>query len=262
MDLGLKGRAAIVQGTSQGLGRGIAEAFAAEGCNVILTARNEDALTRTASEIAERHGVRAVPYAADSADLTAVHALPGEAGLLFGRLDILVCNSGGPPPGTFDTIEPQQWRDAADLLILSPVTLLKAALPLLRQSPAGRFFIVTSSSTRQPVHGLTLSNVFRPGIVGLIKTLAEELAADGICCHSLAPGRFDTARLANLMKVLAEKKGVTPEDIRAQMEASIPAGRLGQPEELGALAAFLASGRAGYLTGQNWLADGGLVNTI
>lgn len=262
MDFRLKGHVAIVQGASRGLGRGIAESLAAEGCDLLLTARNEKPLEKTAREIAAASGRRILHHPADSGDLAAVPDIVEHARRSFGRLDILVCNSGGPPPGGFAALTPEQWRAANDLLVVSPVILLQEALPLLKVSPAPRFFVVTSSSSRQPIPGLTLSNTYRPGLLGLIKSLAEELAADRIRCHSLAPGRFDTDRLKHLIDTQAASGGVTPQVIRERMLASIPAGRLGEPSDLGALVAFLCSPQADYLTGQNWLVDGGLIRTI
>ncbi len=173
-----------------------------------------------------------------------------------------MANSGGPPAGTFHDLTLDQWRSGAELLLVSPVALLKAALSTLEKSPSPRFFVITSSSSRQPVDGLTLSNTYRPGVVGLVKTLAGELAPKGICCHSLAPGRIDTARLQSVIEMQAERAMADPSAIRGAMVASIPLGRIGKPADLGNLAAFLSSPLAGYLTGQNWLVDGGLIRAI
>jgi 3-oxoacyl-[acyl-carrier protein] reductase len=253
---------AIVQGASKGIGRGIAEALAAEGCDLLLTARSAEPLREAAEAITCASGRRVFTAAADSADLAALEAQVRQVEREFGRLDIIVCNSGGPPPGAAMDLKPEQWAAAAQLLLTSPVTLLRHALPLLRKSPAPRFFIVTSSSTKQPVPGLTLSNVYRPGVTGLIKTLADELGADRIRCHSIAPGRFDTDRLGHVIKIQAEKGRKSEQEVVEAMKASIPAGRLGEPREIGDLVAFLASERADYLTGANWLVDGGLVKSI
>lgn len=262
MDLGIAGHVAIVQGATKGIGRGIAEALAAEGVDLVLTARTAEALDATAKEIAARSGRRVVFEAADSADLSAVPRIVEKARATFGRVDIVVCNSGGPAPGGVLDLAPEQWRAANELLFLSPVTLLKEALPLLEKSPAPRLFVVTSSSTREPVMGLTLSNTFRPGVAGLIKTLAQELAAKRVRCHCLSPGRIDTERLAKVFAVQAQKRGVEPSEVREASIASIPAGRIGSPADMGSVAAFLSSPKADYLTGMNWLIDGGLVKTI
>jgi len=262
MDLLIKDHVAIVQGASRGIGRGIAEALAAEGCNLVITGRDESSLNKAAKEIASPHGIRVETVSADSGNIAESDRIVHAAKEAFGRLDIIVANSGGPPPGAFRDLTIDQWRAAAELLIVSPVALLQAALPLLEQSPAPRFFVVTSSSSRQPVDGLTLSNTYRPGVMGLLKTLASELGPKGVCCHSLAPGRIDTSRLKSVIDMQAKRAGKSPEAIRDGMIASVPIGRLGQPADLGSLAAFLSSPLAGYLTGQNWLVDGGLVRTI
>ncbi|MDX2176533.1 MAG: SDR family oxidoreductase [Candidatus Sumerlaeia bacterium] len=262
MDLKLANHTAVVQGASRGLGLGIARALAEEGVDLVLTARNLPALEAAARSIEEATGRRAVPLALDSASPEAASRAVEAAQAAFGRLDILVCNSGGPPAGAVLDLTDQQWLAAAELLVLGPVRLLREALPLLRRSPAPRFFVVTSSSTRQPVPGLALSNTYRPGVHGLVKALSDELAADRVRCHSLAPGRFDTDRLAHLFKVQSEKSGKPAAEIRAAVESSIPAGRLGDPAEFGKLAAFLASPHADYLTGQNWMVDGGLTRAL
>ena len=262
MDLQLKGHVAIVQGASKGIGRGIAEALAAEGCNLVLTARTPDTLEAAALDIATRHGVIAEPMAMDSAEIAALPSVVSKAIAGFGRLDIIVANSGGPAPGGFRDLAIEQWRAAAELVLISPVALLQAALPYLERSPAPRFFVVTSSSTREPVVGLTLSNTLRPGVVGLIKTLALELGPRGICCHSLAPGRIDTDRLAAVIQRQATIGNKSTDDVRAAMLGSIPLGRLGTTGDFGNVTAFLASPRASYLTGLNILIDGGLIKSI
>jgi 3-oxoacyl-[acyl-carrier protein] reductase len=262
MDLRLTGNVAIVQGASRGLGRGIAEALAAEGCDLIVSARSEGPLREAAAAISQVSGRRAIPVAMDSSDAGAAVALVQAARSNFGRLDIVLANSGGPPPGGALDLADAQWAAAAELLLISPMRLIRESLPLLRESPAPRVMIVTSSSTRQPVPGLTLSNTFRPAICGLVKTLSEELARDRVRIHSLAPGRFDTDRLREVIQVQSARSGKTPEQVTDAMLASIPAGRLGEPIELGHLAAFLASPLADYLTGCNWLIDGGLIRAI
>ncbi len=262
MDLQIKGHAAIVQGASKGIGRGIAESLAMEGCDLIITARNQEPLEQAAREIAAASGRRIVAQALDTSDSGAMERLAQRAWEEFARLDILVCNSGGPPAGTIKDLELDQWRNAAELLLVSPVALLKSALPLMTKSPAPRLFVVTSSSTRQPVAGLTLSNTMRPGVMGLIRSLSDELGADGVRCHSIAPGRFATERLDHVINMQAEKAGRTAEETRDGMVASIPAGRLGKPVDIGNLVAFLSSPQADYLTGGNWLVDGGLVRLV
>lgn len=262
MELQIKGHAAIVQGASKGIGRGIGEALAREGCDLLLTARTGEALEATAAEIAEAHGVRVLHDPADSGELDDNARLVERVREEFGRLDILVCNSGGPPPGGAMELDAEAWRNAAELLVVAPVDLLRRAMPLMEGSPAPRFFVVTSSSTREPVNGLALSNTFRPGLVGLVKTLASELASRRVRCHAISPGRIDTDRLDAVIAMQAKRANVKPEQIRGAMLAAIPAGRFGEPADLGALVAFLASPVADYLTGGNWLVDGGLIKAL
>ena len=262
MNLELRNHVAIVQGGSKGIGRGIAEALAAEGCDVVLTARTRETLDTAADEIALKSGRRTHAVVNDSASIAGIPSLLDAVREKFGRLDIIVCNSGGPPAGRFKDLSDAQWREAADLLVVSPVALLRAALPMLEKSPAPRFFVVTSSTAKTPTPGLTLSNVYRPAVVGLVKTLTEEFAGTELCCHSIAPGRFDTERLAHLIDIRAEESGRPREEVIAGITGSIPARRLGEPIEIGRLVAFLASPLAGYLRGGNWLVDGGLVRAI
>ncbi|CAN5264783.1 SDR family oxidoreductase [soil metagenome] len=262
MDLELRGKVALVQGASKGIGRGIAESLAREGCDLVVTARGEEKLKEAAEAIASESGRKILYKPTDSASLPAMAELMEFIDKEFGRLDIIVCNSGGPPAGGVKDLKPEQWAEAANLLLAAPAYLLQLALPMLSKGGNGRFFIVTSSSTRVPVSGLTLSNSFRPGIVGFIKSLVEELAADHICCHSIAPGRFDTDRLKHLISVQAKKAGKSEDEIRRGMLDAIPAKRLGDPEDIGGLVAFLASPKASYLNGGNWMVDGGLVRSI
>ncbi|MEQ8821856.1 MAG: SDR family oxidoreductase [Sumerlaeia bacterium] len=262
MDLEITGHAAIVQGASKGIGLGIARSLVEEGAHVLLTGRTEGPLASAAGELAALGRGRAEYAVCDSGDPAASASLAARAAKLFGRLDIVVCNSGGPPPGNFADLGLDAWRGASELLLISPVALLQAALPHLRKSPAGRFFVVTSSSTKAPIPGLTLSNVLRPGVLGLIKSLSQELAPHGICCHSLAPGRIDTDRLAMLFEKQATAAGISAAEQRQRVERSIPAGRLGATRDLGSLAAFLCSPQASYLNGGNWLVDGGLISSL
>jgi 3-oxoacyl-[acyl-carrier protein] reductase len=262
MDLGIRGHVAIVQGASRGIGRGIAESLAAEGCHLLLTARGAAALEATAADLAARYGVRVLAHAGDSADLATNTALVDRARAEFGRLDIVVANSGGPTPGGIRDLTPEKIAAATNLVLVAPIHLLQTALPLLGASPAARLFVVTSSSTRQPVMGLTLSNMLRPAVVGLLKSLVEELGPTGLRCHSIAPGRIDTDRLGEVIRLQAGKLGKSPEQVREAMIQSIPGGRLGTPLDLGRLVAFLSSPLADYLNGGNWLVDGGLVRGI
>lgn len=262
MDLGIRGHVALIQGAGRGIGRGIAESLAREGCDVVITARTMASLEETARNIQNMHGVSVVKVAADSGDHRENAKTLGAVIESFGRLDIVVANGGGPPSGTFATLDHEQWRIAAESLVIAPAMLLKEAMLHLRNSRAPRFFIVTSSSTRVPVKGLTLSNTFRPALVGMIKTAAQEFARDGLRCHSIAPGRINTGRLSHVLDAQAKMAGKTVEEMTSAMLASIPVGRIGEPKDLGSLVAFLCSPLADYLTGQNYLVDGGFVEAL
>lgn len=247
MDLGLKGRRALVMGASAGLGRGIAAALAAEGARVAIVARGEEALRRTAAEIGA-----AVAIPGDM-------LRPGEgrrvveeaARALGGAVEIVVTNTGGPPKGAFAELTPAQWQDGFQSLFLAAIEATQAALPGMRAQGWGRVLLVTSVAAREPIEGLTVSNALRAGLLGLVNSVSREVAADGVTVNALLPGYTLTERLAELAG------GKTPAEFFAHLTAQIPAGRLGRPEEQGALAAFLASDRAAYITGQAIACDGG-----
>ena len=242
MDLGLKGRTAIVTGASSGLGLATAEALAGEGANVTMFARRREVLEREA----ERIGALAVRGDVTTPrDLSALVERTVEA---FGGIDILVCNSGGPPPGPAVGITPEALEESFELLLLPAVRLVDLCLPHLVQSEAGRILFFTSIAVKEPAANLALTNAVRPGVTGLAKSLAGELGPRGITVNCLAPGRIETARLAQLYP-----EGPTEADLKA-----IPVGRWGTPQEFGDVACFLASDRARYVTGTTLLVDGGL----
>jgi 3-oxoacyl-[acyl-carrier protein] reductase len=247
MDLGLSGRSAIVCGASSGMGLAIAETLAAEGANVAMFARRREVLEREA----ERIGALAV-----QGDLTIpqhlerlVQATVGA----FGGVDVLVLNGGGPPAGNASSLTAEAVDEAVALLLTSHVTLVARCLPHLRASGRGRIVAIESSSVREPLANLALSNAVRPGVVGWLKTLARELGSDGITVNTIAPGRIDTDRL----------RSVYGEDgPPASNLENVPARRLGTPAEIAAVAAFLASDRAGYVTGAVIPVDGGLTRGL
>ncbi len=242
MDLGLKGRTALVTGASSGLGLASAEALREEGANVVVFARRRDLLEREAARVgavAVTGDVRS-PEDVERAVRTAVET--------FGGLDILVPNSGGPPPAGATEIDAERVQDAVELLLLPVVRLVTLALPHLRASGQGRIVLISSLAVREPTRNLALTNAVRPGVVGYMKSLANELGADGITVNSVGPGRIATARMRELYG-----DGPPPEEI-----AQIPAQRLGEPRELGDLVAFLCSRRASYITGTHIPVDGGL----
>jgi 3-oxoacyl-[acyl-carrier protein] reductase len=246
MDLGLKGRTAIVCGASSGLGLATAEALAAEGANVTMFARRREVLEREADRI----GALAVRGdVTNPRDLTAVVERTVEA---FGGLDILVWNSGGPPPGPATAVTAETIEEAVELLLIPLVRLVDIALPHLVQSNGGRILLFTSSAVKEPTEHLALSNTIRPGVTGWAKSLARELGPQGVTVNCVAPGRIDTARLTQLYP-----DGPTDADLQA-----IPLGRWGTPEEFGDVACFLASDRARYVTGTTVVVDGGLTRGL
>jgi 3-oxoacyl-[acyl-carrier protein] reductase len=263
MDFQLRGRVALVSAASRGLGRGIAEALAAEGVRLVIASRDQAAISRTADEIAAAHRAEVVPVAADVSTAGAAERLVATAVDRFGRLDIVVNNSGGPPGGTFGDFDDAAWQHAFDLLLLSVVRMVRAALPHLRASGAGRIINVASTSVREPIPGLILSNSLRAGVAGLAKTLADELAPDQITVNTVLPGRILTDRLRSGFAEAARRAGVDVDELaRAEVAKEIPLGRVGEPSDLANLVAFLCSAPAAYLTGLVLAVDGGRIRSI
>ncbi|MFZ0216894.1 MAG: SDR family oxidoreductase [Candidatus Dormiibacterota bacterium] len=252
MDLKLKGRRALVTAASRGLGRACAASLVGEGAAVYIVARGRDELAKTAEEIGAV-GRRPLDLANPESPATAVNA----AVETLGGLDIVVVNAGGPPPGTFDTTSPEAWDAGYQLTLQSTVRLIRASLPHLRDSEQPRIVIVTSTSVKEPIPNLLLSNAFRSAVTAAAKTLSTELAATGITINCLAPGRFATDRVVQLDEANAERSGKTRQEIERESKAAIPAGRYGDPAEFGACCAFLCSRQASYLTGQTIILDGG-----
>lgn len=244
MDLKIKNKKALVMGASAGLGRGIAESLIAEGVDVAICSRTETSLLKAQKEMGAK-----LAYATDLNQPHASQRLVEKVLNDFGALDILVINVGGPPKGNFSDITEAQWREGFESLWMSAVDSIKAALPSMKKNQWGRILIVTSVAAKEPIPGLTVSNGLRAGLLGLVRSLSHEVAHEGITVNALLPGYTQTERLVEL--------GV---DI-AQMTQKIPARRLGTTEEFGALAAFLASDCAGYITGQMIAADGGVMRS-
>ena len=253
MNLGLDGKVALVCGASRGLGRAIAGELAAEGASLAICSRDADRLSAAAAEI----GPEVLALPADLAEpgegTRVVHATEER----FGRVDVLVANTGGPPAGTHDTLSLADWDRATALLLRSTVELATAALPGMKERGWGRVLAVTSVAVKQPVDNLILSNSLRAAVTGYAKTLAREVAQDGITVNTILPGYTATERVTELNQANAEREGVDVEEVQARLEASIPMGRLAEPEEFAALAVFLASERAGYITGGSFAVDGG-----
>jgi 3-oxoacyl-[acyl-carrier protein] reductase len=250
MDLGLEGRTALVMGASRGIGRGIAAALAGEGCRVAIASRSRERIEEAAAAIEPA----AAPFVADASDIDRLAALPAEVEALLGPLDVLVANTGGPPFGGALDHGLDEWELAYRSLVLAPRVLAAAVLPGMRERGWGRIVNVGSSSTTEPIPGLNLSNTHRLAAVGFFKTLAREVAGDGVTVNTVATGRFATERLASPDGSL--------EPAKAAARQEVPAGRLGRPEEYGDLVAFLCSERAAYLTGTVIPIDGGLLRSV
>jgi 3-oxoacyl-[acyl-carrier protein] reductase len=249
MDLGIEGRVALVLGASRGLGRAIAVALAGEGTRIALAARSADALEETAVAI----GSNAVALAVDTGDAGSVAALPGRVREALGPVEILVLNTGGPPAGGALEHDVDEWLDAYRSLVLAPLILARECVPGMRERGWGRIVNVSSTSIREPIPGLTLSNANRMAAEGFLATLAREVAADGVTVNTVATGRFGTERLRSLYG--------SEEQAEAHARDDVPAGRLGRPGEYGDLVAFICSDRAAYLTGTVIPLDGGLTRS-
>jgi 3-oxoacyl-[acyl-carrier protein] reductase len=262
MELGLRGKVALVAGSSQGLGRAIAEELASEGAAVVLCARNEARLRQVRDDIAQRTGATVGAIVADLAQEGAGRRAVEQALAEQGRIDILVTNAGGPPAGPFEEHDALAWRSAFQLTLMSVVELIQAAVPAMKARGHGRILNVTSIAVKQPVDGLVLSNSLRAGVTGMARTLANELAPHGITVNNLLPGYTRTERVLELARAQATRRGGTVEAVIAGWQDEIPAGRLGEARELAALAAFLASERAGYITAQSIAVDGGWIKGL
>lgn len=257
MDLGLRDRVAVVMGGSAGLGRAVALELAREGARVVVSARDEERLRRAAEEIGAETGAEVVPVPADVTDPGAADRVAAEAVRRWGTVHVALANGGGPPGTTYDGTTPEQVQRALELNLLSAVRLARAVTPRMKEQRWGRFVALTSVSVKQPLAGLILSNTARAGVVGWVKTMATELAPWGITCNVVAPGFMRTGRVEELARERARNEERDAGEIMRETEGRIPMGRMGEPEELAALVAFLASERASYLTGATIQVDGG-----
>jgi 3-oxoacyl-[acyl-carrier protein] reductase len=262
MNLGLDGKIALVTASSRGLGRAVALRLAQEGAHVAICARGEDALLETAQAIRQATGRRVLTVPADVSHPAAADQLVDATLKTFDRLDILVTNAGGPPPGLFLDFTPQDWEDAAQLTLMSAVRLCYAAAPVMKDQGTGSILAMTSITVKQPLPNLILSNSLRLGVTGLIKTLADELAPFGVRANAICPGWTRTARVEQLLEDRARRRGSTTEDEAAKIAADIPMGRMGTPEEFAAAAAFLVSDAASYINGVSLLVDGGMARGV
>jgi 3-oxoacyl-[acyl-carrier protein] reductase len=262
MDLGLKIKVAMVGGASRGLGYAVARALAEEGAKLSISSRDGDAIRRAAERIAAETGAQVAPFAADLRKADAIDAWHAAAVKTFGDVDLLYANTGGPPAGTVLEFDDGAWQSAFELLLLSVVRTVRLVIPGMRQRGGGAILVGTSSTVKEPVPNLALSNVMRAGVTALVKTLSIELARDRIRVNTLLPGRIATDRLTELDTINARKAGIEVDEQRARSAAAIPYGRYGEPAEFGRAGAFLLSDAASYVTGAAVQVDGGLIKGL
>jgi 3-oxoacyl-[acyl-carrier protein] reductase len=262
VDLGIAGKIAWVNGASSGLGKASAAALAAEGVNVAISSRSEEALKEVAAEISADTGSQCIAVPLDVTDGPAIGEAARRVEAELGPVDILVANAGGPPPGMFDDFDDDALYSAFTLTAASAWRLAKAVAPGMKQRGSGCLIFSTSSSTKEIIPTLLLSNMMRAAVVGLAKTLSKDLGAHGVRVLCVAPGRIETKRLVQIDEAAAQRTGKSPDEIRAGIKATIPLGRYGAPEEFGSAVAWLASERASFITGTTVLVDGGMLNGI
>jgi len=262
MDLGLKHKVAMVGGASRGLGYAVARALAAEGAQVSIAARDAGAIRQAADALARETGSAVLPVAADLSRADAIARWHADTIARYGGVDLLFANTGGPPAGTALGFDDAAWQSAFELLLLSVIRTVRLVVPSMRARGGGAILVGTSSTVKEPFANLALSNVMRAGVTALVKTLASELAAERIRVNTLLPGRIATDRLTYLDEANAKKAGITVEEQRQRALATIPIGRYGEPDEFGALVAFLASAQAAYLTGTTIQVDGGATKAV
>jgi len=265
MDLGLRGKVALVAAASKGLGRAIAEEFAREGSRVAMCSREESAIAAAAEDIVRKTKGDVLPIAADLSTAEGCEAFVQNAVAAYKTVDILIVNAGGPPPGRFDDLDDAAWQKAHELTLMSAVRLTRLALPIMRKQRSGSIVYSTSTSVRQPTQylNLILSNAVRASVHGMLKTLSSDLAKDGIRVNAVQPGRIATDRLIQLDTDTAKRQGTSPEEVRKRYESSvIPMGRYGKPEEYAAAVVFIASPKASYITGVSLQVDGGMLMSM
>jgi 3-oxoacyl-[acyl-carrier protein] reductase len=262
VDLGIRGKVALVAASSKGLGRAVAEELANEGVNLIMCARGEQTLRGTAEWIRTASKVKVVDVVADLSNPADADRVVRAGFDAFGQVDILVNNSGGPPNGPFESFTPEMWTAATHQILESVVGITRAVLPGMKERRWGRILNVTSIAAKQPVEGLMLSNSLRAAVIGFARTLANEVAAFGVTVNNLLPGYTKTDRVKQLAAASAGRPGGAREDIYSRWEKEIPMARLGEPREFAALAAFLASDRASYITASSIAVDGGWIRSL
>jgi 3-oxoacyl-[acyl-carrier protein] reductase len=256
MELNLKGKVAVVAGASRGLGFSMAKAIGIEGARLAICSRDSANINKACDEL-KLLGIDAKAYLADVSKPSDTKAFIEKAALELGGIDILVTNAGGPPSMPFEAIDDNAWEEGFRLNLLSAIIMIRAAIPFMKEKNCGRIINLTSIAVKQPIDGLIISNTIRAGVIGLAKTLSRELAPFNITINNILPGYFRTLRIEQLADKLAENKKSRPEEIIEYWKNDIPLKRLGEPEEIGHLAAFLASDKAAYITGTSIPIDGG-----
>lgn len=265
MDLGLKGRVAIVCAASQGLGKATAAGFMREGAHVVICSRDKKRLAASATDIGAAHGAaagRLIPVVADLTKAADIKALIARTVKEFNRIDILVTNAGGPPVATFPDLDDKTWEEGVALTLMSAIRCIRGVLPFMQKQKWGRVIAITSISAKQPIDDLIISSTLRPGILGLIKVLANQYGREGILFNCVAPGFILTARQEEISASRAAKRGITVEEYMGELAGTVPVRRYGNPEELANAIVFLGSERASYINGATIGVDGGLLKGL
>jgi 3-oxoacyl-[acyl-carrier protein] reductase len=262
MELGLKGKVALVTAASKGIGLGTARVLAREGMKVAISSRSASELGKARDKLAAETGSEVIALTADMTVRQDLERLVEATSKKLGGIDVLVYNTGPPKPGTFGELTYADWEEATKLLLLSAVTLTQAVVPHMKSSGWGRLIYITSLTLRQPIANLVLSNTVRLGIAGLSKSLSRELAPHGITSNGIIQGYVRTDRMLHLVEERASRTGVSVDEAYKEMTKSIPLGRYAEPEEVGSLAAFIASERGAYLNGGMFTIDGGVINSV
>ena len=262
MDLGIRGKVALVCAASKGLGRATAHALAAEGCKVAICGRDKATLEATARELSELTGGHVMAIPADVSQPEQVEALLTMVALELGPIDILVHNAGGPPPGGLDAVDEAQWAAGIELGLMSLIRMVKVVSPGMIERKWGRIVSIASTTVQQPKEDLLVSSTVRAGVAAFLKALSGRLAKDNVTVHTVCPGPTRTNRMIDLAGRIAGQKGITPEEAEAGLTADVPMGRMGRPEEVGDFVAMLCSDRLGFSTGLTVAVDGGQVKAL